>query len=152
MKTSNIISLLSAALLTGALLLFAGCEKKTNMMNEDLSTIEKKLIGTWVSCGFSTFSEDPYCGCHYGNMSYLEIDTITFHANHYILDNFEYGLSDFKYYLSSDSTILIKRDSNDLSLHFHFKFTDNYSHLIIYNWRHRDFANYVYDVCLTKLE
>ena len=30
MKTSNIISLLSAALLTGTLLLFAGCEKEKN--------------------------------------------------------------------------------------------------------------------------
>ena len=30
MKTSNILSLLSAALLTGALLLFAGCEKEKN--------------------------------------------------------------------------------------------------------------------------
>ncbi|MBO7466060.1 MAG: hypothetical protein J6T56_09475, partial [Bacteroidales bacterium] len=42
MKTSNILSLLSAALLTGALLLFAGCEKEKD--NNKNSTIDELYI------------------------------------------------------------------------------------------------------------
>lgn len=45
MKTSNIISLLSAALLTGALLLFAGCEKEKTIKHNPLCGT------TWVKYG-----------------------------------------------------------------------------------------------------
>ena len=45
MKTSNIMSLLSAALLTGALLLFAGCEKeKTVQPNDDIIENDSNIL------------------------------------------------------------------------------------------------------------
>ena len=57
MKSSNILSILSAALLTGALLLFAGCEKEKNIEKEKDTTasvlfkdISKELSFCDISC------------------------------------------------------------------------------------------------------
>lgn len=133
-------------LLVAGIILFAGCEKvkmKTNSM-------EKKLIGTWVSCGFSI--SDPYCGCFYSNLISKEIDTITFFTNHTIYDNFEYGLDNCKFQLIDDSTLFIQRESDNWNRSIYFKFSNNDSCLIMYNWRHRDILTNVYNVCLKKIE
>ncbi len=154
MKTKyKIIPILATIiLLVAGIVLFAGCEKEKIIKDSKMKTnsMEKKLIGTWVSCGFST--SDPYCGCLYSDLISKEIDTITFFTNHTIYDNYEYGLDNCKFQLIDDSTLFIQRESNNWNQSIYFKFTNNDSCLIMYNWRHRDILTNVYNVCLKKIK
>ena len=134
----------TAVLLAAGIILLAGCEK------EKVKSLESKLVGTWVSCGFSV--SDPYCGCSDSNFISKEIDTITFFTNHSIHDNFEYGWDNCNFKLIDDSTLFVQRKSDNWSRSINFKFTNNDSCLIMYNWRHRDILTNVYNVCLKKME
>ena len=123
--------------------------KENNSTSVQEETINvKQFVGTWVSCGLSYTDEDPDCDCLKENGT----DTISFLSNNYMTDNFKFGLSNCKYELTSDTTILIQRDSDNWSNVFAFKFSNDGSNLIIYNWRHRDVANYVYHVCFKKIK
>lgn len=157
MKSKKFPPMMAVAL--AGLMCLAGCEKEKTAENnttvvqeetidETFVNNEKQLVGTWVSCGLSYTGEDPDCECLKEN----GIDTISFLSNKYMTDNFRYGLNDCKYELTSDTTILIQRDSDNWSNAFAFKFANDGSNLIIYNWRHRDMANYVYHVCFKKIK
>lgn len=148
MKKPFILPVLATVLFVGAMI-FAECEKASEVqaptMNKTNPNTEKQLLGTWVSCGVSYSRKDPACT----GMNGMQTDTVIFHANHYITDNFKQGLNNCSYALASDTTILVQRDSNNWL--FRFKLINNDSNLIIYHWRHRDYANYVYNVCFKKI-
>ena len=149
MRNFRILPLVAMVFLAGTMF-FAGCEKEkqNNDVYKVLNESENQLVGTWVSCGFSYTDEDPNCNCLDGD----EKDTISFLANGYMTDNFKSGLNNYRYKKTSDTTILIQRDSDNWQVVFAFKFSNNASNLIMYNWRHRDVANYVYNVCFKKIK
>lgn len=138
MKTSN-ISLLSAALLTGALLLLAGCEKEKEKSN---------IVGTWIACGASLVG-DPICGHIIDDPDdpESEIDTISFLSNHKMKDNYKWGFNGYKYNLIGDTLLIVQDDS-----HYHeLRIKLSNDNVIIYNWRNRDISCVVYNVCFRKI-
>lgn len=129
---------------------FMGCEKYNFVRDGFIGfykndTVNNQLVGTWVSCGSSTYN-DPVCGQWHTNPFF--IDTISFCTNGYMKDNFEIGLDGYQYILTSDTTLFFKNDN--WNNNFKIKFVNN-TDLIIYDWRHRDFLNYVYHVRFKKI-
>lgn len=131
--------LTAAALLTGALLLLAGCEKEKN---------GSKIIGTWIACGAS-LNGDPICGYIIDDPDdpESEIDTISFLSNHKIKDNYKWGYTGYKYDLIGDTTLIVQ----DGSRHHEYRIKFSNDNMIIYCWRNRNITQVVHNVCFRKI-
>ena len=147
MKKYNLlisIPLLSAALLTGALLLFAGCEKEKAQKEET----HNPLYGTtWVEYGFVLSEENTNIHDSYHK------DTILF-----LTDNeMEYREADGAIYKSTylvveDSLLYISNDKIVCGIKRHnFKFIDE-DNLLIKLWWSRDITGTFYNVYFKKIK
>ena len=129
------LNIAAAVLVTGLLLLYAGCEKEKK---------ESKIIGTWIGCGAS-FDGDPTCG--YIDDPESEIDTISFLSNHKMKDNYKWGYTGYKYDLIGDTTLIVQ----DGSRHHEYRIKFSNDNLIIYCWRNRDITQIVTNDCFRRI-
>ena len=148
MKLSRTMTFLTAAaLITGALLLLAGCEKEKPQKEET----HNPLCGTtWVEYGYTSFfCEDEDTNIH---DSYYK-DTFLF-----LTDNeMEFRVADGAVFISTyliveDSLLYISNDKIVYGIKRHyFKFIDEDT-LLIKGWSSRDITGSFYNIYLKKID
>ena len=142
MKSHATLTLFSAAaLLTGVLLLFAGCEKEkvkeyihTIVTDTNTTTTENSIVGTWVACGYTSKSMNiPNCFDAWYPEDGLR-DTLVFFANDTISDNWRKN-HHMTYKLSNDSTLLLKDETTQYSEKLHVRFLNAGNEMVIFRFR-----------------
>ena len=141
----TIFPLTAAALLTGALLLLAGCEKEKPQKEET----HNPLCGTtWVEYGFTSyFCEDTNIHDSYykdtflfltdNEMEYREVDGAVYKSTYFVVE-------DSLLYISNDKIVFgIKRH--------YFRFIDDDT-LLIKFWSSRDITGSFYNIYIKKFD
>ncbi|MCH3924437.1 MAG: lipocalin family protein [Bacteroidales bacterium] len=103
------------------------------------------IVGKWIAVGVSYSNNDTIQPLS----SNMEIDTITFRNDNYIEDNYTAGYNGCHYNIINDSVIKIENTVEGYVHTLKFKFVGN--DIIIYNWRHRDIAEYIYNIRFKKI-
>ncbi|MBO7624888.1 MAG: hypothetical protein J6S82_06245 [Bacteroidales bacterium] len=157
-KTKTILPATAFILLTGVLLLLAGCEKEkvkenihTIVTDTNTTTTENSIVGTWVACGYTSKSMTiPNCFDAWYPEDGLR-DTLVFLSNDTLLHNWRKD-HHFTYKQLNDSTLQLTNNTLQYTNELRMCFLDDGHEMVIFCFRQYGLATVMSNTRFRKID